>query len=120
MGQSSRLGQEDSLDEESVCRSQSDSEDNHGSAVLYDVAVELAVVSQLAVAEGKGGDRNSMAVEDMEDLAVVVTAHSLSVGRTDNYRHEREHTPPESVDVVAVAALERGVMLVKAVQVGEV
>lgn len=120
MGQSWRLGQEDSLDEESVCRSQSYSEDNHGSAVLFDVAVEVAVVSQLAVAEGKGADRNSMAVADMEDLAAVVTAHSSSVGRMDNCRHGVEHVPPGSVDVVAVAASERGVMLAKAVQFGEV
>ena len=110
MGQSLRLGQEDSLDGESVCRSRLDSEDNHGSAVFCDAAVEVAVVSQLAVAEGKCGDRNSMAVGDMEDQAAFVTAHSLSVGRTDNYRHEIEHAPPESADVVAEAASERGVM----------
>lgn len=119
MGQSSRLDQEDSLDEEWVCRSQSDSEDNHGSAVFYDAAAEVAVVNQLAVVEGRGGDQNSMAVGDMEDLAAVVMAHLLSVGHTDNYRHGIEHAPLESVDAVVAVDSETGVVLVKAVEFGE-
>lgn len=79
----------------------------------------MAVVSQLAAVEGKGGDRNSMAVGDMEGLAAVVMAHSLSVGCTDDYRFGIEHVPPDSVAAVVVAALERGVVSVKAVEFEE-
>ena len=94
-------------------------EDSHGSAAPCDCAAEVAAVSQLAVVEGKGGDRNSMAAGDMEDRAVVVTAHSLSVGCTDDYRHGIVHFPPDSVDAVVVAASERGVVLVKALEFAE-
>lgn len=81
--------------------------------MLYDVAVEVAVVGRLAVVEGKGDDRNSMAVGDMEDPAAVVVVHSLSVGCTDDYRHGLVDIPLDSVDDVVVAASEKSVMLVK-------
>lgn len=93
--------------------------------MLYDVAAEEVVVSQLAVAEGKDDGRNSMAVGDMEDPAVVVMAHSLSVGCTGNCRHGIVHVLPDSVEAVeaagavVVAALEKGVVLVKALEFEE-
>ena len=76
-------------------------------------------MNQLAVVEGRGGDRNSMAVVDMEDLAAVVMAHLLIVGHTDNYRHGIEHALLESVDAVVAVDSETDVVLVKAVEFGE-
>lgn len=120
MGRNSWQNREDSLDEELVYRSPLDWEENHDSAVLYCVAAEGFVVSRLAAVEGKDGGRNSMAVGGMEDLAAVVMAHSLSVGCKGVVHNLPAAADAVEADFAAVgAALERGVVFVEALVLGE-
>lgn len=120
MGRKSWQTQGGSLDEESFYRSPLDWEDNHDSAVLYCVAAEGFVVSRLAAVEDKDGGRNSTAVGGMEDLAAVVMARSLSVGCKGVV-----HNLPAAADAVeadfaaVVAALEKGVVFVEVLVLGE-
>jgi hypothetical protein len=82
-------------------------------------AVDEAVVSRFAAVEDRDDGQNSTAVGGMEELAAAAAAgsiRSLAVGCKSDLR-PRMNIPLVAV-AAAVIALERGVELVKALELG--